>query len=199
MDLAVRHPLLHILFGVTLWALPACGQSEPEGLQHLPAIPAFSLLEADGEPFTEADLDGSIWVVNFFFTTCPSICPPLMHAVKEVEQRWHDDEDVRFLSISVHPQFDTPEVLRAYRERMELDGSQWALLTGDPDGIVELAEGGFKSAVAREMDDEGDILHSSRVLVLDRKRAIRGWFDLFEEAEHDKLDAVLRYLRKQKS
>lgn len=183
------------LLGITL---AACSRP-PDGLQDLPAVQAFQLSSSKDTPFTEADLNGEVWVVNFFFTRCPTICPLLMDGVHEVYQRWADDERVHFLSITVDGGFDTPEVLRAYREARGLPSERWVLATGERETIVKLSEQSFLQAVASQMDDSGDILHSSRVLVLDQGRGLRGWFDVFDEADHPRLDAVIDYLLKEES
>lgn len=181
------------LLGITL---AACSRP-PDGLQDLPAVQAFELSSSEDLAFTEADLDGGVWVVNFFFTRCPTICPLLMDGVHEVYQRWADEEDVHFLSITVDGGFDTAEVLRAYREARGLPSDRWVLATGERQTIVTLSEQSFLQAVAEQMDEQGDILHSSRVLVLDRERKLRGWFDVFDEADHPRLDAVIDYLLKE--
>ena len=178
------------LLGITL---AACSRP-PDGLQDLPAVQGFQLSSSEGTPFTEADLDGEVWVVNFFFTRCPTICPLLMDGVHEVYQRWAEDERVNFLSITVDGGFDTPEVLRAYREARGLPNDRWVLATGERETIIELSEQSFLQAVASQMDEGGDILHSSRVLVLDQKRGLRGWFDVFDENDHPRLDTVVDYL-----
>jgi protein SCO1 len=181
------------LLGITL---AACSRP-PDGLQDFPAVQAFQLSSSEGTPFTEAELNGEVWVVNFFFTRCPTICPLLMDGVHKVYQRWAAEEGVRFLSISVDGGFDTPEVLRAYRAARGLPSERWVLATGARETIIELSEQSFLQAVASQMDEGGDILHSSRVLVLDRKRALRGWFDVFDEEDHPRLDAVVDYLLKE--
>lgn len=183
------------LLGITL---AACSRP-PDGLQDLPAVQAFQLSSSKDTPFTEADLNGEVWVVNFFFTRCPTICPMLMDGVHEVYQRWADDDRVHFLSITVDGGFDTPEVLRAYREARGLPSERWVLATGERETIVKLSEQSFLQAVASQMDEGGDILHSSRVLVLDQGRGLRGWFDVFDEADHPRLDAVIDYLLKEES
>ena len=111
------------LLGITL---VACSRP-PDGLQDLPAVQAFQLSSSNDTPFTEADLNGEVWVVNFFFTRCPTICPLLMDGINEVYQRWADDDRVHFLSITVDGGFDTPEVLRAYREARGLPSDRWVL------------------------------------------------------------------------
>ncbi|MAW60870.1 MAG: hypothetical protein CMJ94_08555 [Planctomycetes bacterium] len=190
----MRLPLLIALFAASFGVLLGACQRTPDGLQDMPAVEAFALTSSEGAAFTEADLDGEVWIVNFFFTRCPTICPRLMESVSEVHQRWQGEARVRFLSITVDGDFDTPEVLRAYREELGLPSKNWVLATGSRDKVRELSEQSFLQAVATQMDDSGDILHSSRVLVLDPQRGLRGWFDVFAEEDHPRLDAVVQYL-----
>lgn len=194
----MRLPSLIVVVAGSIGILLGACQRSPEGLQDLPAVESFNLRDAQGEAFTEADLDGEVWVVNFFFTRCPTICPPLMDAVTEVHGRWKEEPRVRFLSITVDGDYDTPEVLADYRTRRELPSENWTLATAPRDIVRALSEQSFLQAVSTEMDESGDILHSSRVLVLDPQRGLRGWFDVFQEDDHPKLDAVIDYLLTEK-
>ena len=194
----MRLPSLNVVVAGSIGILLGACQRSPEGLQDLPAVEAFSLQNAQGEAFTEADLDGEVWVVNFFFTRCPTICPPLMDAVAEVHGRWKEEPRVQFLSITVDGDYDTPEVLADYRAKRELPSENWTYATAPRDTVRALSEQSFLQAVSVEMDESGDILHSSRVLVLDPQRGLRGWFDVFDEDDHPKLDAVIEYLLKEK-
>lgn len=201
MGLLVRHPLLVFVLAIGAGVLGGSCQGEtgalPAGLYaDLPVVEAFALQSSDGEAFTADDLNDQVWVVNFFFTRCPTICPPMMDEVAGVHERWGDSDDVRFLSITVDGGYDSPEILEAYRDERSLPAQNWVLATGEPAAIVTLSEQSFLQAAAAEMDDRGDITHSSLVLVLDRERRLRGWFDLFDasRAEHERLDEALTYL-----
>ncbi|MCH2100372.1 MAG: SCO family protein [Planctomycetes bacterium] len=194
----MRPPSLIVILASSIGILLGACQHSPEGLQDFPAVNSFNLHNAHGEFFTEADLDGEVWIVNFFFTRCPTICPPLMDAVEKVYSRWEDEARVRFLSITVDGDYDEPEILAEYRASRNLPSEKWTLATAPRDTIRALSEQSFLQAVSTEMDESGDILHSSRVLVLDPQRALRGWFDVFEEDEHSKLDAVIDYLLTEK-
>lgn len=197
LDLPVRLPSLIVVVAGSIGILLGACQRSPEGLRDLPAVQAFSLRDAQDAAFTEADLDGEVWVVNFFFTRCPSICPPLMDAVSQVHGRWKEEPRVRFLSITVDGDHDTPQILSDYRAARELPSENWTLATGSRATVRALSEQSFLQAVATEMDDTGDILHSSRVLVLDPQRGLRGWFDVFVEEDHERIDAVIEHLLKE--
>lgn len=190
----MRLPSLNIVVAGSIGILLGACQRSPEGLQDLPAVEAFSLLNTQGEAFTEADLDGEVWVVNFFFTRCPTICPPLMDAVAEVHGRWKGNPRVQFLSITVDGDYDTPGVIADYRAKRKLPSENWTYATAPRDTVRALSEQSFLQAVSTEMDESGDIMHSSRVLVLDPQRGLRGWFDVFDEEDHPKLDMVVEYL-----
>ena len=190
----MRLPSLNIVVAGSIGILLGACQRSPEGLQDLPAVEAFSLLNTQGEAFTEADLDGEVWVVNFFFTRCPTICPPLMDAVAEVHGRWKGNPRVQFLSITVDGDYDTPGVIADYRAKRKLPSENWTYATASRDTVRALSEQSLLQAVSTEMDESGDIMHSSRVLVLDPQRGLRGWFDVFDEEDHPKLDMVVEYL-----
>jgi len=190
LDLPVRTLLLITAFAALI---SGCSR-KPDGLQDFPAVQPMSLTTHTGEAFTEADLQGEVWVVNFFFTRCPTVCPALMLNVNEIAERWADEPRVNFLSISIDGEFDQPEQLTAFAESLQLNTKEWTLATAPRKLVRELAEGSFMQAVGEERDVYGDILHSTRVLVLDRDTALRGWFDASDDKDAPRIDAVLNYL-----
>ena len=151
----------------------------------------FELTDHLGRPFTRRDLDGKIWVVDFFFVNCPSFCPLLNQDLRRLASRYRNDEDVRFLSISVDPERDTPEALAMYAANYDADPEQWLFLTGDKRAIYTLAEEGFKVHVG-DKEADGDIPHSDRFHVLDREGHLRSWTSKFNEEAvgNDFLDEV---------
>ena len=116
------------------------------------SIPAFSLVDQDGEPVDESVLEGEITVVAFVFTNCQLACPAITANMKIV---FSDLEDtaVRFLSISVDPERDTPEVLRAYADRMSIDTSRWLFLTGDDGEATRVVEESMQFEISDDPDD----------------------------------------------
>ena len=145
-------------------------------------IGSFSLFDQDGDPFVSADLDGSITIVGFFFTSCRSICPVLMAQIQSLAARFAEKgiDDIRFLSISVDPERDTPSVLRAYAEQRDLPLDRWTLLTGDPEAIRHAVVEIFHTpmgAVEETSPGVMDIAHTGKLLLIDRERGLRGYYD----------------------
>ncbi len=173
----------------------ACQKEAAAELSDLGEIAAFQLTDQDDRTFVRGDLNGNVWLVNFFFTTCPSICPPLMDAVAEVAQRWQPRASgPRFLSISIDGANDTPDVLRRYAEERALPLQNWSLLTGDPSSIVELSEQSFLLALAQEKDAAGDILHSTRVALVDKRGHLRDFIDISDPDAAARIDAAVTSL-----
>jgi len=146
----------------------------------------WQLIDQDGNPFGSADLEGETWVANMFFTSCPSVCPPLMQAAKELHD-WYERTGipVRQVSVSVDPNNDTPERLRAYGEELGVDFERWTLLTGDEAEIRRLVVDGFMTAMG---DPEAppepgadpnliDISHSAKLIIVDRSGGLRGYYE----------------------
>jgi len=153
-------------------------------------LPAFSLTDQDGKSVTREDLLGDVTVVDFIFTKCPAICPRLTQKMSALVSETRGD-DIRFVSISVDPDNDSPPVLRAYGEKYGADFARWRFLTGDQKAMEETVLGGFKVAYAK--DPSGSIAHAERFVLVDRKAVIRGYFDA-DDAAQTRLVAAARRL-----
>ena len=150
-------------------SLPACGAGEapppvPPPSLDWPVEP-FRLLDQNGQETTEAVLKGRVTVADFFFTSCPSICIEMTRRMQELAFHYRKDPRVQFLSFSVDPARDTPEVLRKYIQDKELRDKYWRFLTGPIQDIRHLSEGSFKLALG-EKDIEGEIAHSGRFALI---------------------------------
>ncbi len=158
-------------------------------LRHIPEpppvigeIPMFSLVAADGRPFGSEDLAGQVYVANFFFTRCTSICPLLIRNTAELQDHFERNgiEDIRLISISVDPEYDRPEVLKAYGKTHGVNPERWTLLTGERDLIRRVVEGGFMTAMG-SVEETGpglvDIAHTGKMVLVDRQGRIRGYYD----------------------
>jgi protein SCO1/2 len=142
-------------------------------------VPAFSLVSAEGRPFGSEELRGHVYVANFFFTRCPSICPTLMKGMATLQRRFRDEnlESIRLVSISVDP-FDTSPRLREAGAGYGVDPSRWLLLTGPPDRVRSLAVDGFQVAPGEAIGDGiTDIAHAAKLLLVDGSGALRGVSD----------------------
>jgi protein SCO1/2 len=137
-------------------------------------VPPFQLIDQNNQPFGSAQLLGKIWIADFIYTTCPGPCPMISSRMSEM-QKPLEKTDVQLVSFSVDPEKDTPEVLRSYAEKLHARDERWKFLTGDRTTIYNLSQNGFKLAATN--DASGIPLHSSRLILVDRSGAIRGYYD----------------------
>ncbi len=138
------------------------------------------------------DLEGKILVIDFIFTTCPTVCPRLSTNVKELQKAYikKNPELVQFISISVDPERDSVPVLRAYADRYTTDHDRWWFLTGNKDSIFDYAKNEL-GLLLNDADVPGDFVHSQQLVLLDTSRYIRGYFDGLDKRETQKLaDAI---------
>jgi protein SCO1/2 len=150
--------------------------SPPPRLQKYWSIPDFTLTGADGKLVDRSQLDGKLWVANFFFTSCPGPCETLTNRLAGVDRELGSDDRVRFVSISADPETDTPETLRKYAERFHA-GAHWLFLTGAKPAIHALARDGFKLPIADDPNAPGLITHSTRLVLIDRTGTVRGFYE----------------------
>jgi protein SCO1/2 len=152
-----------------------------EELPILMTLPEFTLTDQTENAFGTAQLDGKVWVANFMFTRCPTTCPiqtANMARLQTILNRTPEESAVRFLSISVDPDYDTPSVLKRYSEQVAADSARWRFLTGDRETIWTLCKNGFRMPVSNApLDSASPILHSQRFIVVDQQRRVRGLYD----------------------
>ena len=151
------------------------GCSEPEAPPRLLQVPAFALTSQTGAPFGSEQLRGEVWIANFIFTRCPTICPMLTSQMQGLTDTLADTP-VRFVSFSVDPTNDTPKVLAEYAERHGADTERWTFLTGDSDALQNVVVEGLRVRMGDEPDETGNILHGSHFVLIDGTRTIRGYY-----------------------
>jgi cytochrome oxidase Cu insertion factor (SCO1/SenC/PrrC family) len=155
--------------------------------------PDFELVNQDGQPFGSAQLRGKIWIADFIFTSCPGPCPIISTRMSEL-QKPLEKSDVHLVSFTVDPEKDTPQVLHAYAERLQAQPGRWDFLTGPRSTIYNLSRNGFKLAVSDGSEETGVPLHSTRMLLVDRRGEIRGYYDAIEPDAVTKLVADTSHL-----
>jgi len=162
------------------------------------AAPDFALTNQDGAPFTKEDLLGRIWVSNFMFTSCPSVCPMLTERMKVIAGRLVLKDDVHLLSFSVDPETDTPEVLSQYAANYGIDHKQWSFLTGDYKIMQAAIEEGFKISMGGPINrkDLNSVMHGTRFVLGDSEGNIRGYYDVETDEGIDLLMHEIKLLRK---
>ena len=160
-----------------LLGFAGCDRPAPP-LKKMFEVPKFAFTERSGQPFDSASLLGKVWVADFFFTSCPGTCLMLSNRMKEIHRATAKSGDVRFISISTDPVADTPEVLRKYADSLGAD-ARWSFLTGARAAIFELSITGFKLALADAggVDVKEKIIHSTKLVLVDRHGWIRDYYD----------------------
>lgn len=156
-------------------------------------VPEFVLVNQDGQNFGSAQLRGKIWIADFIYTTCPGPCPMISSRMSEL-QKPLEKTDVHLVSFSVDPAKDTPQVLRGYAERLQAEPGRWDFLTGPQSTIYNLSRNGFKLAISDGSDAKGIPVHSTRIILVDRHGAIRGYYDAAEPDAVTKLVADTTHL-----
>jgi protein SCO1/2 len=156
-------------------------------------LPSFEFVNQDAQPFGTAQLAGRIWIADFIFTSCPGPCPIISSRMSEL-QKPLEKTDIHLVSFTVDPEKDTPEVLQAYAEKLHAQPNRWDFLTGDRAAIYALARDGFKLAVSDGTDVAGMPVHSTRVVLVDRRGVIRGYYDALAPDAVTKLLADANHL-----
>ena len=154
------------------------------------SVPHFALTDQRGTTMTSADLQGKIWIADFIFTRCVAACPLMTDKMARLQKEFAT-ENVYFVSVSVDPGYDTPEVLSRYADRFGVDQDKWYFLTGEKNTIYQLSHNGFNLAVGQQ---KSEILHSSRFVLVDHQGQIRGYYDSNESEALQKLRQDIKTL-----
>ena len=154
------------------------GTQEPRDLG---GVHSFTLFDQEGRPFHSEDLAGQVWVADFFFTRCKGICPILSGRMLDLSRELEDLSGWRLVSISVDPSHDTPEVLKSYAVTLGVDTPRWSFLTGPEQQVRELIRTQFMLPVDdNPQNAEEPILHSPRIVLVDREGNLRGFYDALD-------------------
>ena len=169
-------------------------------LQHVKKyhkIANFSLTNQNGNRISQRDYQGKIYVADFFFTTCPSICPIMTNNMAYIQSKIMDDPQVKLLSFSVTPEIDSVPQLKKYALEKGVNDKKWNLLTGDKKEIYTLARKSY--FVVKEDGDGGphDMIHTENFVLVDPEKRIRGYYDGTDKAAMENLLADLKTLKEE--
>lgn len=161
-------------------------------------IDHFQLLDQNGDTVTMKDLKKKIYVTDFFFTTCQTICPKMTNQLERVHQEFKDEDRFLIVSHTVWPEQDSVPVMRRYADMHGADDEKWWFLTGEKDVIYDLARRSYFTLRPAEVGEDGDgnsaFIHTNLFVLVDAKRRIRGYYDGTNKKEVDKLMEDVRYL-----
>ena len=159
-------------------SLPILGNTIYEGndtIYH--TIQDFSLLDQDSTLVTNSTMSDKVYIADFFFTSCPTICPTMKAQMLRVYEKYEGNNQVGILSHTIDPLYDTIPLLKDYSSRLGVSSSQWKFLWGDQDIIYDLAERSYMSIADEDNAAPGGFIHSGAFLLVDKKRRIRGVYD----------------------
>jgi len=146
-------------------------------------IPDFKFLNQDSLAVTNKDFDGKIYVADFFFTTCPTICPIMHRNLLKVYQKYLDNPEVRLASHTIDTKYDTPSTMKTYANKLGVKGDQWEFLWGTRDSVYAIAERNYLVSVGADSKAPGGFIHQGYLILIDKHRRIRGAYDGTEDAQ----------------
>ena len=154
-------------------------------------IGEFSFTNQDGQPIGLKDLKGKVFVAEYFFTTCQTICPRMNDQMQRIQQAFKEETNFKILSFTVNPEVDTVEQLKRYAQEHQAIAGKWHFLTGEKTKLYEAARKYFfllkKSEVENQGDVGSDFIHTNNFVLIDREQRIRGYYDGTNPKEVDKL------------
>lgn len=157
-------------------------------------IADFEFVNQLGDTISNADVEGKIYVADFFFTTCPTICPIMKKEMLRVYETYKDNPNFLILSHSIDPTHDTQEVLKAYAEKLGVnDAKTWNFLTGDAEKIYEIGQTSYLTTAMEDQNEPGGFLHSGAFVLVDGEGHIRGVYD---GTKSDQVDRLIRDIPK---
>ncbi|MFT5970596.1 MAG: protein SCO1/2, partial [Flavobacteriales bacterium] len=149
----------------------------------------------NGDTITEAITEGKIYVVDFFFTTCPNLCPRMTEQFYRVQEQFKNDAEILLLSHSVFPNHDTVEVLAKYARENRIDSEKWHLLTGEKKQIYELARKSYFAVTTSGDGGKEDFIHTENFVLVDKEKRLRGFYDGTSKEEVNQLMFDIRKLK----
>lgn len=189
--------LLLIVFGGVLIScgskegkLPILGSKEPindgkDTIYH--KIPDFSFNDQNGKTITAKTFENKIYVADFFFTSCTTICPVMGKEMQRLYKKYKGNEKIAFLSHSIDPAHDSVPVLKEYSEDLGVDNHQWHFVTGEQEAIFNMAQNHYMISAMRDSTLPDGVLHSGAFILVDSQKRIRGYYDGTSNKEVDKL------------
>jgi len=191
---SIRRILIFIIMPILLFSagLFTILSRESSALPVYYNSPSFQLTDAKGGLFSSDTLKGKVWVADFIFTTCQGPCPIMSKNMASLHRSYVLEKDVRMVSFSVNPEYDSPIVLDKYAERYKANQDKWYFLTGDRSVLEKIIIEGFKVGSIEE-----PMFHSTRFVLVDKRGRIRGFYDGTKDAEIKNLFKDIAQLKKE--
>jgi protein SCO1/2 len=160
-------------------------------------IPAFKFLNQDSLWISQKDMAGKIYVADFFFTTCPTICPKMKTQLLRIYDKFAEDDRVRILSHTIDPEYDGARVLNEYAKKLNITSPRWNLVTGKKADIYRLGEKSYMVTAQEDANEVGGFVHSGAFILVDQNRHVRGIYDGTKEEDVNHLIEDMTLLLKE--
>lgn len=157
----------------------------------------FSFTNQNGKTITQKDYENKIYVADFFFTTCGSICPIMTNNMIDIQTAFSTNQKVLMLSHSVMPDIDDVSVLKKYAQKNKVDDSKWNLVTGDKKEIYRLARKSYLAVKQGKPEEMYDMVHTENFVLVDTKKRVRGFYDGTKKQEILRLIEDIQFLLKE--
>jgi len=179
-------------------ALPVFGEREVVGTDTVyHTIAPFQFVDQDSTVVTNATFKDQIYVTDFFFTSCRTICPIMKTQMLRVYQATAEMPDVKILSHTIDPEYDTVALLHDFAKRLGVTDNRWRFVTGVKDSIYKIAQTSYFATAMEDKSEPDGFIHSGAFLLIDKKQRIRGKYDGTKEEEVNKLIADIKKLRRE--
>lgn len=160
-------------------------------------IPNFKLYNQDSTVVTLKDFDGAIYVADFFFTSCPTICPVMHRNLLKIYKKYEGNSEVKFASHTIDVKYDVPSKMKKYAEKLGVKGTQWEYLWGTRDEIYALAERNYLVFAEENNKAPGGFAHQGYLILVDKQKRIRGAYDGTIDKDVEKLMSDMEILLKE--
>lgn len=158
-------------------------------------IADFSLINQNGKIITNKDYEGKIYIADFFFTRCQTICIVMAYNMGELQEHYRNDDDIMFLSHSVTPVMDSVPVLKDYALKKGVIDEKWNVTTGPKKHIYDLARKSYFAVLDEGEGDENDFIHTEQFVLIDKERRIRGFYDGTKKEDMEKVKNDIKLLK----
>ncbi len=158
-----------------------------QGVTQLHRVGSFNLIDQEGKIVTEENFKDKIYITDFFFVTCPTICPKMATQMNRVYDEFIDNSDVLFLSHTVMPEKDSVPVLNEYAKELHVNNVKWKFVTGDKKEIYNLARKTYFAAITEGDGGVDDFIHTENFILVDKEKRLRGFYDGTSEKDINRL------------
>jgi protein SCO1/2 len=166
---------------------PALVDESVRNVDKFHRVGSFNLTDQDGNEVTENNFKGKIYITDFFFVTCPTICPKMTKQMDRVYHEFEDNNDISFLSHTVMPEADSVPVLKEYADEIGVSSKKWKFVTGDRKQIYSLARKTYFAAITEGDGGPDDFVHTENFVLVDKDKKLRGFYDGTSKKDVDRL------------